>query len=477
MREGSAFEGMGGSSPRDSQGSYFALDVTQPDELAADVNGVLGPPGPATFTAPKCLNAAGDASCGRDAADPSVRSTQPARAWPTVLWEWSDTGDLDGTGSPGTGFSDQGESWSKPAIGRVRVCTANCGNAGSPVPVLEDRYVAIFGGGFDRERRNRRGNWLYMLDIETGRVLYRANSSCGVNAGSGTCSPVYFASIPSEPAALDVNGDGYLDFVYVGDLAGQLWRIDLTGLRLLSSPPSSRFAGQLDLASGTGRPFLLFRAAQPVAPASTPFYPIYFRPTAVSLGYTSANTPVMGIAFGTGDRDDILASLDPSSLTYPQRFYYVLDSMNSVTRTEADLLEIASPTAPAASSPTPRGWFLKLNPGERVITDSLVIKGVLFFSTFNPNPTGTGTGPCGNLKRCGGLSGTARFYSMLYANGDPYSGTDRGQTVPNATFLTNPIFFTSSDREGHIFYTSDNTVSIQPVPGGTRTTVKDWKEK
>ena len=477
MREGSAFEGMGGSSPRDSQGSFYALDVTQPDELVADATGALGPPGPATYAAPKCLNAAGDASCGKDAGDPAVRATQPARSWPTVLWELTDSGDLDAAGSPGAGYPDMGETWSKPALGRIHVCTANCDSSGSPAPVIEDRYVAIFGGGFDRERRNRRGNWLYILDIETGRVLYRANSSCGVNAGAGSCTPTYFAAIPSEPAALDVNGDGYLDFVYVGDLAGQLWRIDLTALRLLASPPASRFAAQLDLVNGSGRPFLLFRAPQPVAPATSPFYPIYFRPTAVSLGYTSASTAVMGIAFGTGDRDDILATLDPSSLTYPQRFYYVLDNSNSTTRTEADLLEIGSPTAPAATSATPRGWFLKLNPGERVITDSLVIKGVLFFSTFNPNPTGTGTGACGNVQRCGGLSGTARFYSLLYANGDPYSGTDRGQTVPNATFLTNPIFFTSSDREGHIFYTSDNTVTIQPVPGGTRTTVKDWKEK
>ena len=476
MREGSAFEGTSGASPRDSQGSYYALDITQPDELVADATGALGPAPAATFAAPRCLNPSGDASCGKDAADPSLRSVQPPRAWPTVLWEMTDTGDADVSGSPGAGYPDMGETWSKPAAGRVRVCVSNCGSTGSPAPVIEDHYVAIFGGGFDRERRNRRGNWIYMVDIETGRVLYRANSSCGVNSGGGSCTPLYFGSIPSEPTALDLNGDGYLDFVYVGDLKGQLWRIDLTDLRQLAAPPGGRFANQLDLDSGSGRPFLLFQAPQPVAPATTPFFPFYFRPIAISLGYTSSSKPIVGIAFGAGDRDDIVATLDPSSLTYSQRFYYVLDNSNQVTRTESDLLQVPSSTAPDASSPAPNGWYLILAPGERVITDGLAIKGVIYFSTFNPNPAGAAAGSCANALRCGSLGGTARFYSVLYANGDPYQGTDRGETQPNATFLTNPIFFTSKDQGGHIFYTSDNTISIKPLPGGTKTTVKDWKE-
>jgi Tfp pilus tip-associated adhesin PilY1 len=478
MREGSAFEGTAGTSPRDSQGSYYALDITQPDELATDATGAVGPPAaPPDFTAPKCLNSSGDASCGKDAADPAVRSLQPPRAWPTVLWEIADTGDADVSGSTGAGYPDMGETWSKPATGRVRVCLSNCNSTGSPAPVVEDHYVAIFGGGFDRERLNRRGNWIYMVDIETGRALYRANSSCGVNSGTGGCTPIYFGSIPSEPSALDVNGDGYLDFVYVGDAKGQLWRIDLTDLRLLASPPAGRFVNQLDLTSGSGKPFLLFLAPQPVAPALSPFFPIFFRPTAISLGYTSGNRPTVGIAFGTGDRDDILATVDPASLSYSQRFYYVLDDSNQVTRTEADLLSIPSSTSPKASAPAPHGWYLNLAPGERMITDSLAVKGVIFFSTFNPKPAGASTGSCPNPPRCGNLGGTARFYSLLYSSGDPYLGSDRGETQPNATFLTNPVFFTSADQQGHIFYTSDNTVNIKPVPGGTKTTVKDWKER
>ncbi len=243
-REGSPFEGTDGASPKNSLGSYFALDVTQPDELAS----VGGPESSGSSTAPRCLNAAGDATCARD--------------WPTVLWEITDTNDADSNGVP-----DMGETWSKPAMGRVKVCTANCGNTSAPLPTLEDHYVTIFGGGFDRERLNsactptcnRRGNWLYMVDVETGFGLYKVNSGTA-DFGSGSVS-VSFGSIPAGPAALDVDGDGTLDLIYVGDLKGQLWRIDLTDLRKLSSPPSGRFDTKLDLG-------LRLREAVPLLPGA-----------------------------------------------------------------------------------------------------------------------------------------------------------------------------------------------------------------
>ncbi len=478
MREGSAFQGLDGVSPQDSLGSYFALDITQPDELVVDGSGNVGPPSaPGTFAAPRCLNADGDASCGKDAADATVRSNQPARAWPTILWELTDVGNRDVAPSPGADYIDMAETWSKPAMGRVKVCTANCGNTTTPLPETVDYYVAIFGGGFDRERLNRRGNWLYMVDVETGRVLYRANSSCGINAGSGGCSPVYFGSVSSEPSALDFNGDGYLDILYVGDFKGQLWRVDLTDLRALASPPGGHFDNQLDVETGSGKPFLFFQAPQPTPPATSPSYQIYLRPTAISLGYTVGRRPALGIAFGTGDRDDITATVDPTSLSYAQRFYYVVDRGNVVTRTEADLLDIPSPTAPNASTTPVNGWFLELLNGERVITDSLAVNGVIFFSTFNPTPAGTSTNPCANGVRCSTVFGAPRFYRVLYATGNPYLGTDRGEAQANAMFLSEPVYFLSRDQQGSILFSTENYMRKENAPGGRRTTIKSWKER
>jgi Tfp pilus tip-associated adhesin PilY1 len=479
MREGSAFEGLSGASPFDSQGSYYALDITQPDELGTDSDGNRITLTPGRFEAPQCLNADGDASCGKDAADPAVRGTQPPRAWPTVLWEITDVGDQDAALTPGATYADMGETWSKPALGRVRVCTADCGTSGpTTFPTTEDRYVAIVGGGFDRERLNRRGNWLYMVDVETGKVLYRANSSCGINAGGGGCSsPVYFASIPSEPSAIDGNGDGIIDLLYFGDLKGRMWRVDLTDLRLASTS-SGRFDNKIDMDAGSGKPFLLFDAPQPVAPAVHPFYPIYYRPTVISLGFNVSGKPALGIGFGTGDRDDITSTLEPLALTFKQRFYYVVDRNNSVTRTETDLFDITSATAPSLTTAPDNGWFIELSLGERINADMLTSSGVIFFTTFNPLIGGNPSNPCpANVPKCGLAQGTARLYRVFYSTGNPYLGSDRGETQQFGGFLSEPVFFQSRDQQGTIIYTTENTVKTEKAPGAKKTTVKSWKER
>ena len=147
-----------------------------------------------------------------------------------------------------------------------------------------------------------------------------------------------------------------------------------------------------------------------------------------------------------------------------------------MTRTEADLLNIPSSTAPAATSVPTRGWFLQFAAGERVITDSLAVQGILFFSTFDPTVNGTPGNACSNAVRCSGVIGTARFYRVRYSTGDAFQGSDRGETQANAVFLTNPVFYTSASQQARVIYTSDNEVKITNVPGGTKTTIKDWKE-
>jgi Tfp pilus tip-associated adhesin PilY1 len=455
MREGSPFEGTSGQSPASSRGSYYALDVTQPDELVGTGSSQTIAGG--SLAAPRCLDAAGDATCARD--------------WPGVLWEISDTADADVSGAPGFGYGDMGETWSKPGLGRVKICTGGCGTSGA---ITVDKYVAIFGGGFDRERKNRRGNWLYVVDVETGTVLMKANGSCGANTAAG-CTPTWFGSMPAEPSVLDLDGDGYLDVVYAGDLKGQMWRVDLRDLRYLASAPSGRFDNKIDFAAGSPKPFLLFQAPQ----SSTLVYPIYYRPSAVFLGGTVGGLPVLGIAFGTGDRDDIIAAVDSTSLGYQQRWYVVVDDRSNVTRTEADLAIIASPTAASLTSSPAKGWALLFENGERVITDVLTVQGYLYVSTFRATFTSQVSDACGNAPLCTQVAGRSRFYIVDVATGNPFPGAaTRGTDLTNASFASNPIFYISADRQAHVAYTSDyGTFNLPPVSRKTGFGVKEWRER
>ncbi|HEV8267950.1 MAG TPA: hypothetical protein VGR00_06945, partial [Thermoanaerobaculia bacterium] len=378
QREGSAFEGdtvayntvcqsTSTTAFQNNASSIYALDVTAPEPLDGTGNERTG-----SYVSPGCLDGGG--SC------PSV--------WPKVLWEFQDTTQTTG------GFYDMGESWSKPGLGRVCVTRSNAGAC------TDERFVAIFGGGFDRERLNRRGNWLYVVDVETGFVLYKADR------GTSSFSPptVKFASMPSEPSAIDYNGDGFLDVVYIGDMLGQMWRLDLTDLKLPSGAPTGRFASKLTKGDDSAlQAFLIFQAPQP--PATVPgtpdstnyqFFPIYYRPTIVSLGLSgSTGTPKIGLAFGTGDRDDVgakcptISSNITRSIAYNQRFYFVVDDSNTTTRLETDLYKIAtSSTANTTTIPT-NGWYLLLGTdstttAERVITNSLAANKYIYFFTVTP---------------------------------------------------------------------------------------------
>jgi len=88
-----------------------------------------------------------------------------------------------------------GQTWSTPAVGKVRY--------GS-----EDYWVAFVGSGYKAKEKD-----FYIIDLSTGDVLwsFRAN-----------------AEIPGSPAIIDIDQNGFVDRVYVGDLKGTMWRVDLT---------------------------------------------------------------------------------------------------------------------------------------------------------------------------------------------------------------------------------------------------------
>lgn len=116
---------------------------------------------------------------------------------PQPLWEFTD---------PDT----TGQTWSMPAIGRLN---------GS------GKWVAFFGSGYDNNTTEVVGNRLYAVDIETGEALatmelreHHESSPFGIQN-----------TLPGAPAAVDLTNDGYVDVVFIGDLLGRMWRIDVSG--------------------------------------------------------------------------------------------------------------------------------------------------------------------------------------------------------------------------------------------------------
>jgi hypothetical protein len=167
-------------------------------------------------------------------------------------------------------YAEIGQTWSDPVVGRV---------AGNVNP------VAIFGAGYDPNQDNEpvtvadtMGRAVFVVDLLTGVPIRRFDSSnVLVNGSPGGAMP---NSVPSFPTVLDINGDGLLDRIYIGDTAANLFRFQIT------DPAPANWAGKL-----------LARLSN-ATPANRK---ILFAPSVVR--YTAGGSRLSAIFVGTGDRE------------------------------------------------------------------------------------------------------------------------------------------------------------------------------
>ena len=132
---------------------YYALDVTLPDPLEDLPPGANRPPIPQAvdIEPPSCLQST-------DGITPIDSDCGPV-AFAAPLWEFTDTIDGLRLDEDDNGHVDLAFAWSPPNLGRIQVCTEGCS---SEAAELEDRHVAIFGGGFDPKSPFLRGRFVYM---------------------------------------------------------------------------------------------------------------------------------------------------------------------------------------------------------------------------------------------------------------------------------------------------------------------------
>lgn len=265
-----------------------------------------------------------------------------------VLWEYSDANDL-------------GYTYSQPQIVRL-----NDGN-----------WYAIFGNGYNSSNNS---SYLYLVDLSSGIAQ---KISAGV-AGSWTTSTGL-----STPVTYDSNGDKIVDYVYAGDLQGNLWKFDL------SSASSSGWG-----LGNSGNPLFIakdsFGNTQPIS-------------TKPTLGGNTQTGSGVLIYVGTG----IYLQTSDITNTSKQTFYTVWDNFSTASITTRSQLQeqtvlytgavngisARSTSANSVDYTSVKGWYMDLPlSGERVISPAkLVNKGgvdrVLFITTIPSsdacNPNGT----------------------------------------------------------------------------------------
>jgi type IV pilus assembly protein PilY1 len=270
------------------------------------------------------------------------------------------------------GFSELGQTWSTPKVTKLRgPLAASDGtviSAGEPVLIFGAGYAGGFNAAspysriyedvFPPDTSYAYSRGIYVVQARTGKLIRFFQS-----AVSGSIT----RSVPSDVTLVDQNFDGYTDTAYVGDLGGNLWRMDL-----------DKFDGSENNAAN----WTLTRIG---ALDGKFFYP----PDVVLTSGFSA------VLIGSGDRED------PKRVSSQDHFYMIKDTGSDSALSAADLVDASLGGVPLSAP----GWKFALRAGEKVVNAALTVGGNTYFGTNQPDPTNS---------LCTGGLGIARAYAVPF---------------------------------------------------------------
>lgn len=379
------------------------------------------------------LRGGGRAIYALDVTDPTGFSESTTDAANTVLWEFTHSDD-----------NDLGYTFSQPTIGLME----------------NGRWAVIMGNGYLPDSETCGSNdceaILYVIyldaDPSDGWDEGTTNNDDYVKITTGYGNTDFGSHNGlSSPTAVDITGDGRIDRVYAGDLAGNMWAFDLDGN-----------AGSWDVAYSSGNgagatPEPLFTATTYNAANSSDgvVQPITVQPEVVynTAGNNSTDTPNTLVLFGTGQ---YMASGDNSNLG-DQAFYAVWDHGDH-SQVPSDLVEqeLSESSGQRTISnnatidwTTNDGWFINFdlnNDGERMVTNPVIRGDYVYFNTSIPTDTTCSYGGTGWQMAVQYADGHNPSSAITDTNGDntvngddtALSGEEFEQGLPAApNFLSN----------------------------------------
>jgi len=203
----------------------------------------------------------------------------------------------------------------------------------------------------------------------------------------------------------------------------------------------------------------------------------FVEPKVVPITFDATGYPVLAIAIGSGNRDNVFF---PN--TVPNRFYVVVDRNDGATVTEGDLQAVAvdapDTTSNYLNDPDLRGWYLVLgDQSEKVNTTALVVNQYVIFSTFAPSEVEVYP-PDSGLCR---IRGHAKTYlvDLWSANavGDGRFVEHTGDSEHPPVLATDPVLYTGADGEIHILQSLDDLQLTKPLESWSiPLRVFSWKE-
>lgn len=320
---------------------------------------------------------------------------------PKFLWSISPTKIISGTTStPTTAYQELGQSWSTPILRKIKD-----GNA--------TKWVAFIGGGYDATHEDTTppgtdtsGRAVYVVDITNGSQIWKYSNSNDSNMKY---------CIPSDITPIDVNGDGLIERLYIGDVGGQIWRFDIG-----DKSNTGSWKGEI-VFKGSGK--------------------IFYPPDVTFESNTGSGTYDM-LFFGTGDRENPNdKGVDTS--TVKNTLYAIKDyDTFAGTITESSLIDVtqdvlqsssatqAQKTSLLSSLKSGSGWYIRLNqsagenqnPGEKCDGSVVILGGAAYYTTFTPTPINT-------QSVCSIGTGQGNLYILQYQTGKAVFDLDNNSAI------------------------------------------------
>lgn len=345
------------------------------------------------------LNAGGQGVYALDVTNPP--SITEASAASTLLWEFTDEIDAD--------------------LGYTYVNSVNntlTGQSSLIAKMANDKWAVILGNGYNNTEADGHASttghaYLYVLFIEEGidGTWTSGTDYIKIDTGVGsTSTPNGLAT----PTPIDSDGDGDIDFIYAGDLQGNMWKFDV------SDSNTSQWTNKL---SGNKPLFTAKDASnnrQPItsAPLITRHpeggYMVGFG-TGKYLEIADLSTSNRQTVYGIWDQNSNVNSR--SSLVEQTVLTIVSKVDTSVSPAITNKYRITSQNTVDYSSDN--GWFMDLpESGERVDVNPIIRDGRFVFVTRTPSTTQCDSGGSSWLMEFNYLTGGRLDISPFDYNND-----------------------------------------------------------
>ena len=340
-------------------------------------------------------------------------------------------------------------------------------------------WVVVFGNGYNSKNGEA---VLYILSATTGSVIKK------IHTGVLSCN-----GIVANPSIVDVNFDGFADYLYVGDLKGNMWKFDISSNSIidwgsafmLGSDPKPIFVAKN--AEGQTQPItaaadimhhcslsnlgylVVFGTGRYVNEAdfdNSDTQSIYgitdWQPAWVYLGQ-NPTAKYLGELINEGDGRK-LSNVDGLTLLQQTGSFKSINGSTYfvISNNAIDYWDISG-------SGSHLGWYFDFSQaGERMIRDPIIRNGVAVFIGSTPVQTPCSSGGTSTLYQLSACSGGATKKPQFdidksgKVDGEDLIIDENGQIIIPSGIIIDSMLYKPVDIKDHL-YISDDSANIHEI--------------